>query len=131
MAPGAPWALSPQATSPVPDFVGDVMVIQAAFGVPLKNADLIHQFIVRDEHGHPISGTITLLYGFNDGDVIGMRFIPEVAMEPGVYEASLVGGENGINTPDGVYMPEDYVWTWKQTNTLDAPHRVYLPVVRP
>jgi hypothetical protein len=28
---------------PAPDFVGEVESIQAAFGVPLKNSDLIHQ----------------------------------------------------------------------------------------
>jgi hypothetical protein len=62
--------------------------------------------------------------------VIGKRFRPEIPMLPGIFAATLLGGEDGINTPDGLYMPADYGWTWKQTNTLDAPHRVYLPMVR-
>lgn len=130
LAPGAPWSLSPQAVSPAPDFAGEVESVQAAFGVPLKNSDLIHQLIIRDENEEVITGTIELLYGFNDGEVIGMRFRPEIPMLPGIYQATLVGGEDGINTPGGNYMPADYVWTWKQTNTLDAPHRAYLPMVR-
>lgn len=64
------------------------------------------------------------------GEVVGMRFRPEIPMLPGVYQATLVGGEDGINTPEGNSMPADYVWTWKQTNTLDAPHRVFIPMVR-
>lgn len=130
LAPGAPWSLSPQAVSPAPDFFGEVESVQAAFGVPLKNSDLIHQLIVRDENEDVITGTIELLYGFGDGEVIGMRFRPETPMPPGIYAATLLGGEDGINTPGGNYMPADYVWTWKQTNTLDAPHRAYLPMVR-
>jgi len=126
----SPWSLSPEAVSPAPDFFGDVTTIQASFSMPLKNSGLAGYFEVRDDSNAVVSGTVSLLYGYNDGDVVGMRFIPNAPMLAGVYVATLMGGEDGINTPAGGYMPASYVWSWKQTNTVQPLSKVFIPMVR-
>ncbi|MBX7214768.1 MAG: hypothetical protein K1X39_12205 [Thermoflexales bacterium] len=128
---GSPWAFSPQAVSPEPGFVGDVTFIGASFPISIDTsvpATLLLKIL--DGADNPVAGTVTWLYGFEDGEVIGMRFLPAAPMPPDTYTAILVGAGAGVISRQGDKMDADYVWTWKQTNTVAPLSRAFLPVVR-
>lgn len=106
----------------MPNGIGEQIVVELAFPVPMDFNSLQDKLTVKDSTGAVVAGVTYYLTNV-EGDAIGIGFRPNTPII-GAASASLKGGADGVKTVDGRTMGDDYKWSFTLT-----PPTIYMPVL--